>query len=73
MDTAFLGKWLVFWCFPGVSVVKNPCANTGNFGLTLSREDSLEKEMTMHSNILAWEIPWIEEPESMGFQELDMT
>ena len=26
------------------------------------REDPLEKEMTTHSSILAWEIPWTEEP-----------
>ena len=30
--------------------------------LSLSREDPLEKEMAAHSNILAWEIPWTEEP-----------
>ena len=47
---------------------------------TLSfREDSLEKEMAIHSSILAWEIPWTEEPgglQSMGLdslKELDMT
>ena len=28
----------------------------------LSWEDPLEKEMATHSNILAWEIPWTEEP-----------
>ena len=28
----------------------------------LSLEDSLEKEMAIHSTILAWEIPWTEEP-----------
>ena len=28
----------------------------------LSQEDPLEKEMTTHSNILAWEIPWTEDP-----------
>ena len=28
----------------------------------LGGEDSLEKEMATHSSILAWEIPWIEEP-----------
>ena len=28
----------------------------------LSQEDPLEKEMTTHSGILAWKIPWIEEP-----------
>ena len=26
------------------------------------REDALEKKMATHSNILAWEIPWLEEP-----------
>ena len=39
-------------------------------------EDSLEKEMATHSSILAWEIPWTEEPgrlQTMGSQELDTT
>ena len=43
----------------------------------LGWEDLLEKEIATHSNILAWEIPWIEEPgrlQSMGVaNELDMT
>ena len=37
-------------------------------------EDSLEKEMATHSSILAWEIPWTEEPgrlQTVGSQELD--
>ena len=29
---------------------------------SLSREDPLEKEMAMHSSILAWKFPWTEEP-----------
>ena len=29
---------------------------------SLGQEDPLEKEMPTHSNILAWEIPWTEEP-----------
>ena len=36
---------------------------------SLGREDPLEKEMATHSNILAWKIPWMEEPgglQSMG-------
>ena len=40
----------------------------------LGREDSLEKEMTIHSSILAWKIPWTEEPgglQSTGSQESD--
>ena len=42
----------------------------------LGREDPLEKEMATHSSILAWRIPWTEEPsrlQSMGLQELDTT
>ena len=37
------------------------------------REDPLEKEMATHSSILAWNIPWIEEPgglQSMGSQRV---
>ena len=29
---------------------------------SLGQEDPLEKEMATHSSILAWEIPWTEEP-----------
>ena len=29
---------------------------------SLSQEDPLEKEMATHSSILAWKIPWMEEP-----------
>ena len=43
------------------SVVKNLPVNTEDMGLTLGQEDSLEKEMAIHSSMLAWEIPWIEE------------
>ena len=42
----------------------------------LGWEDPLEKEMSTHSSILAWRIPWTEEPDrlqSMGSQESDMT
>ena len=40
---------------------------------SLGQEDPLEKEMTTHFSILAWEIPWIEEPgglQSMGLQRV---
>ena len=40
---------------------------------SLNQEDPLEKEMATLSSIFAWEIPWTEEPESMGSQELDTT
>ena len=40
---------------------------------SLGREDSLEKEMATHSSILAWRIPWREEPgrlQSTGLQRI---
>ena len=42
----------------------------------LGQEVPLEKEMAIHSSVLAWKIPWTEEPgrlQSMGSQELDTT
>ena len=40
---------------------------------SLGREDPLGKEMATHSSVLAWKIPWIEEPgrlQSMGLQRV---
>ena len=40
---------------------------------SLGQEDPLEKEMAAHSSILAWKIPWMEEPcrlQSMGSQRV---
>ena len=48
-----------------VLVVKNPPANAENVGIlvrSLGREDALEDGMATHSSILAWRIPWTEEP-----------
>ena len=42
----------------------------------LGQEHPLEKEIATHSSILAWRIPWTEEPgrkQSMGLQESDTT
>ena len=42
--------------------------------LSLDREDPLEEGMATHSRILAWEIPWTEEPggqQSMGSQRVE--
>ena len=41
---------------------------------SLGQEDPLEKEMTTHSSILAWRIPWTEEPgrlQFMGLQKVE--
>ena len=43
---------------------------------SLGWEDPVEKRMATHSSILAWRIPWTEEPcrlHSMGCKELDIT
>jgi len=52
--------------FPGGSVVKESTCHAGDTGdvpvRSLSREDPLEEEMATHSSILAWRIPWTEEP-----------
>ena len=58
-----------------VQSVKNPPAMQEIRVQSLGWEDSLEKEVATHSSILAWKIPWTEEPgwlQSMGSQELDM-
>ena len=58
--------------FPGDSVVKNPPVMQEMWVWLLGQEDPLEEEMTTHSNILAWEIPWAEELgglQSMGSQK----
>jgi len=50
-------------------LVKNPHAMQKTHVRSLGREDSLEKKMATHSSILAWKIPWTEEPcglQSMG-------
>ena len=52
-------------------VVKNPPSRQETQVPSLSQEDPLAEETATHSNILAWEIPWIEEPcrlQSMGLQ-----
>ena len=52
-------------------MVKNLPAKQETQFQSLGLEDPLVKEMATHSSILAWEIPWIEEPgrlQSMGPQ-----
>ena len=59
--------------FPSDSVVKNLPASRDEGGCSLSWKDPLEKEMATHSSILAWRIPWTEEPDglqSMGLQRV---
>ena len=62
--------------FPGGSVGKGSPRNTGHTDSILGREDPPEKEMATHSSILAWRIPWTEEPDGYspwGHKEPDTT
>ena len=80
----FLGKLFVrfllfifyvfvkFWDFSGGSDGKETCLWETQIQ-PLGQEDPLEKEKATHSSILAWEIPWTEEPgglQSMGLQRV---
>ena len=52
-------------------MVKHPPTMQDTLAQSLGQEDLLEKEMATHSSILAWKIPWVEEPgrlHSMGLQ-----
>ena len=48
--------------FPGGAVAKNPTAMQQMQVRSLGQEDSLEEETATHTSILAWKIPWTEEP-----------
>ena len=57
-------------------MVKNLPAIWETWAQSLGREDPPEKGMATHSSILAWRIPWTEEPgglQSKGCEESDMT
>ena len=59
--------------FSGGSIVKNPPANAEDCVRSLDWEE-LEEETATHSSILAWEIPWTEEPgglQSTGLQRVE--
>ena len=49
-ETIYFGGW------------EESACNAGDLGLIPKPGDPLEKEMPTHSSILAWEIPWTEEP-----------
>ena len=58
-----------YWASLATDMVNNPPAMQKTHCRSLGREDLLEKGMAIHSSILAWKIPWTEEPgglQSMG-------
>ena len=57
-------------------MVKNPPAMQETWVRSPGQEDPLENGIATHSSILAWRIPWTEEPgglQSMSHKESDMT
>ena len=70
---------LCFWSrphkciFPVAQMVKNLPVMQETWVQSLGQEDPLEREMATYSSILAWEVPWTEEPgglQSMGLQRV---
>jgi len=68
---------VLYSSFPGGTEVKNLPANAGDTRdvvRSLGGEEPLEEGMETHSSILAWRIPWTEEPgrlQSIGSQRYD--
>ena len=61
------------WASIVAQTVKNLPAMQETQVQSLGQEDPLEKEMATHCRILAWRVPWIEEPgglQSMGSQRV---
>ena len=62
-----------FQGFPGGSDSKESACNEGDLSSIPGLEDTLEEGMATHSSILAWRIPWTEEPgglQSIGSQRV---
>ena len=63
----------LLWVSVGTSKVVVPRDTGIRTCLSLGQEDPLEKGMATHSNVLAWRIPWINEPgrlQSTGSQRV---
>ena len=63
-------QWNVILIVQATLVVKNPPPKAVQ---PLGWEDPLEEEMATHSSILAWKIPWVEEPGRLRHRNLDTT
>ena len=63
----------MYWTALVAQMVKRLSTMWETWVQSLGRKDLLEKEMATHSSILAWKIPWTEEPgrlQSMGLQRV---
>ena len=65
----FKNTYSLMWASLVAQTVKRLPTMQETWVQSLGQEDLLEKEMATHSSILAWKIPWMEEPgglQSMG-------
>ena len=72
-NVAEMGFVITHLGFPGGSAVKNTPAMWETWIRSLSWEDPLQEDMATHSSILAWRIPWTQEPgglQSIGSQRV---
>ena len=58
-------RLLYSWTSLVVQIVKNPPAMREIWVQSLGWEDPLEEGMATHSSILAWRVPWTEEPDRL--------
>ena len=75
LQTDSVSRWSFCWGFPGGASGEESAWNAGRHKRcgSLGQEDPLEEGSATHSNILAWRIPWTEEPgglPSMGLQRV---
>ena len=71
--TMIKSYWYVHWASLVAQTLKNPLVMQETWVQSLGWKDLLEKGMATHSSILAWRIPWTEEPgglQSMGSQRV---
>ena len=69
LEAAYLDEWASLMA----QMVENPPAMQETWVRSMCQEDLLEEEMASHSSVLAWRIPWTEEPgrlQSMGLQRV---
>ena len=57
--------------FPGGSELKSLPAVQETWVQSLGQEDPLEEKVAIDSSILAWKIPWTEEPDGLQFMALE--
>ena len=65
----YIHIYLYIYTLLGGSDGKASAHNAGDWVQSLGQEDPLEKEMATQSSILAWKIPWTEEPGQLQSME----